>query len=1088
MDHRPPSLAHPNKRIQLLPPSDAADGTIVSTPIRDFDMESGMGILRVKGRVKSLDSISHGSASAATKTRNAAAEHSRKFDEPPNADGGKSKALASIEEGEDQADGENGVAKKEKKKKLRCSFCDQTSSDESTGALVAVDEKGVAFELAGDLSPNEICVHEDCLLWSPEVHFTKGRFVNVQKELRRSGGSLPHHPPPHTSSPFRSFPIPCSPRLPLRRSPEDAYVLSCPQHPPVGAKPKKLKRKQPSPPAAPAHADDSDDEEDAGNAQDARRGKEDARAPPVAGKNQRRARTGAGGRGAGAGGRKTSAQGAATVAPEVPVTKDVTGAVKDVTMKDVTTKAVAAVKSKEEDAARAGKASAPIAKVPVTKNVTMKGVTLKDEAAGGKKTEESMARVGKECRSVERGKFPVDREFEGITAKKDKGKGVEEGDSEQETERGVSFAAANALAPCSSSKKGQPCPNDSSPKPSGSVASVSLADDASAKLMAQARVTKADSGAVFKVPQPVVKVPQAGASVAHAVVKPPLDRLAKGEGKEGEKERKGEGDKGDEGEGSKEVEGGEGSLLRRNEGAPTTQERGKEKEKKQDMGAGVAGASAAAAAEGGSTSALSGGGVTAVAAAAAAAAAAEVAVTMGARKSASVAADGASCSRNSGKPPRNSGKPFSQWVLCGSALDSASKARLVKFADAMGAQLTSDWSPRVTHLLVGTDSEGKARRTLKMVMAILHGQWVLSSKSISPTAVPAEGPLELLWLPSSPTAASLASLPAEGPFEVLCDSHDESGGATRGRLHYAAALCGCTMRLHYAPMAKGQLSHSLLPSIFSPPSSPLHLLPSIFSPPSSPLLSSPLHLLPSIFSPPSSPLHLLPSIFSPPSSRTRHSALLSSPSLLFLSLSFRPRFSPSMSPIQPMAKGHPSPPPLFASITAPIGKGHPLPPPLFASITAVFLEGGFLSPSFADVASILQCGGGTVIPSSALQSPTAKTLLAAFSNPSNTTNSTTIAAEKRRGEEGETKILLVVYADVPANTPSGSGKMRRELALVEKRREAAGQVGKEMRRELALVEKRREAAGQLGKEVGARACVTHNWIIDSAAAFELKPF
>ncbi|CAI5957030.1 unnamed protein product [Closterium sp. NIES-65] len=617
MDHRPPSLAHPNKRIQLLPPSDAADGTIVSTPIRDFDMESGMGILRVKGRVKSLDSISHGSASAATKTRNAAAEHSRKFDEPPNADGGKSKALASIEEGEDQADGENGVAKKEKKKKLRCSFCDQTSSDESTGALVAVDEKGVAFELAGDLSPNEICVHEDCLLWSPEVHFTKGRFVNVQKELRRSGGSLPHHPPPHTSSPFRSFPIPCSPRLPLRRSPEvhftkgrfmnvhkelrrsgglyctvcggrgaalgcrvpacrhtyhvpcarrtpgchfddDAYVLSCPQHPPVGAKPKKLKRKQPSPPAAPAHADDSDDEEDAGNAQDARRGKEDARAPPVAGKNQRRARTGAGGRGAGAGGRKTSAQGAATVAPEVPVTKDVTGAVKDVTMKDVTTKAVAAVKSKEEDAARAGKASAPIAKVPVTKNVTMKGVTLKDEAAGGKKTEESMARVGKECRSVERGKFPVDREFEGITAKKDKGKGVEEGDSEQETERGVSFAAANALAPCSSSKKGQPCPNDSSPKPSGSVASVSLADDASAKLMAQARVTKADSGAVFKVPQPVVKVPQAGASVAHAVVKPPLDRLAKGEGKEGEKERKGEGDKGDEGEGSKEVEGGEG--------------------------------------------------------------------------------------------------------------------------------------------------------------------------------------------------------------------------------------------------------------------------------------------------------------------------------------------------------------------------------------------------------------------------------------------------------------------------------------------------------------------------------------------------
>ncbi|CAI5470026.1 unnamed protein product [Closterium sp. Yama58-4] len=471
----------------------------------------------------------------------------------------------------------------------------------STGALVAVDDKGVAFELAGELSPNEICVHEDCLLWSPEVHFTKGRFMNVQKELRRSGGlycsvcggrgaALGCRVPAcrHT------YHVPCARRTPGCHFDDDAYVLSCPQHPPAAVKPKKLKRKQPSPPAVRPHADDSDEEE-AENAQDARRGKEDARAPPVAGKNQRRARTGAGGRGAGAGGRKASAKGAAPVAPEVPVTIDVTtkGAVKDVTMKDVTMKGVAAVKSKEEDAARVVKASAPIAKVPVTKDVTMKGVTLKDEAAVGKKTEESAARVGKECRPVERG------------------------------------------------------------------------------------------------------------------------------------------------------------------------------------------------------------------------------------------------------------------------------------------------------------------------------------------------------LPSTPTATSLASPPAEGPFEVLCDSHDEPGGAARGRLHYA-----------------------------------------------------------------------------------------------------------------------------------PIANGHPSPPPLFASITAVFLEGGFLSPSFADVASILQCGGGTVIPSSALHSPTAKTLLAAFSN-TNTTNSTTTAIEKRKGEEGEAKILLVVYADVPANTPAGSGKMRRELALVEKRR---------------------EAAGLLGKEVGARACVTHNWIIDSAAAFELKPF
>ncbi|CAI7901340.1 unnamed protein product [Closterium sp. NIES-53] len=128
-----------------------------------------------------------------------------------------------------------------------------------------------------------------------------------------------------------------------------------------------------------------------------------------------------------------------------------------------------------------------------------------------------------------------------------------------------------------------------------------------------------------------------------------------------------------------------------------------------------------------------------------------------------------------------------------------------------------------------------------------------------------------------------------------------------------------------------------------------------------------------------------------------------------------------------------------------MAKGCPSPPPLFASITAVFLEGGFVTPSFADVASILQCGGGTVIPSSALHSPTAKTLLAAFSNPSNNTPTASTAAtaapaapaDIRKDEDrsqgcqrhGETKILLVVYADVPANTPLVSVTPRLALLL-----------------------------------------------------------
>ncbi|GJP83996.1 hypothetical protein CLOP_g14092 [Closterium sp. NIES-67] len=426
MDHRPPSLAHPNKRIQLLPPSYAANGTLASTPNLYVDMESGMDILKVKGRVKSLNSIGHGStgpvsngtnASAATKTRNGAADGSRRLEESTKADGGKLKAFANAEDSK-EADVDKGAAKKEKKKKLRCSFCDQTESNESTGALVVVDEKGVAFEVAGELTPTEICVHEDCLLWSPEVHFNKGRFMNVQKELRRSSGlfctvcggrgaALGCRVPAcrHT------YHVPCARQTPGCHFDDDAYVLSCPQHPPEGNKTRKLKRKQPSPPAPPPRAEDSDDEEEAEDAQDARRGKAGIPPPPVVGKNQRRARTGAGGRAGGAGGRKASAQRSTPVPPKVPVTKDVimkdrleetarageAPVAKNASLKE----GAAAERGTKEDAPRVDKGVVPVAKVPVTKDVPMRG-----DVPVEKTVAEGVTRVRKEGKSLENGLSP----------------------------------------------------------------------------------------------------------------------------------------------------------------------------------------------------------------------------------------------------------------------------------------------------------------------------------------------------------------------------------------------------------------------------------------------------------------------------------------------------------------------------------------------------------------------------------------------------------------------------------------------------------------------------------------------------------
>lgn len=35
------------------------------------------------------------------------------------------------------------------------------------------------------------------------------------------------------------------------------------------------------------------------------------------------------------------------------------------------------------------------------------------------------------------------------------------------------------------------------------------------------------------------------------------------------------------------------------------------------------------------------------------------------------------------------------------------------------------WKPNITHVIVATDEEGASTRTLKVLMAILNGRWVL---------------------------------------------------------------------------------------------------------------------------------------------------------------------------------------------------------------------------------------------------------------------------------------------------------------------------------------------------------------------------
>lgn len=51
---------------------------------------------------------------------------------------------------------------------------------------------------------------------------------------------------------------------------------------------------------------------------------------------------------------------------------------------------------------------------------------------------------------------------------------------------------------------------------------------------------------------------------------------------------------------------------------------------------------------------------------------------------------------------------------------------LAKFASTCGATISRSWNLNVTHVIASTDANGAYTRTLKVLMAILHGRWVVT--------------------------------------------------------------------------------------------------------------------------------------------------------------------------------------------------------------------------------------------------------------------------------------------------------------------------------------------------------------------------
>ncbi|GJN14889.1 hypothetical protein PR202_gb01762 [Eleusine coracana subsp. coracana] len=103
-----------------------------------------------------------------------------------------------------------------------------------------------------------------------------------------------------------------------------------------------------------------------------------------------------------------------------------------------------------------------------------------------------------------------------------------------------------------------------------------------------------------------------------------------------------------------------------------------------------------------------------------------------------------------------------KWVLCCSALSAAEKAIVSEFAKMAGVPVSTCWSPSVTHVIASTDQSGACKRTLKSLMAILNGKWIVSIDWVK-TCMQCMEPVD------------------EQKFEVNIDVHGTSEGPRLGR-------------------------------------------------------------------------------------------------------------------------------------------------------------------------------------------------------------------------------------------------------------------------------------------------------------------
>ncbi|KAB1222787.1 hypothetical protein CJ030_MR2G022278 [Morella rubra] len=125
----------------------------------------------------------------------------------------------------------------------------------------------------------------------------------------------------------------------------------------------------------------------------------------------------------------------------------------------------------------------------------------------------------------------------------------------------------------------------------------------------------------------------------------------------------------------------------------------------------------------------------------------------------------------SSKPDNSTGRNWNfcvsskKLVLCCSALTTPERETVSDFERSSGVTVLKKWDTSVTHVIASTEENGACRRTLKVLLGILGGKWILNME----------------WIKACMKVMELVD---EKPYEITVDVHGIREGPRLGRLRF----------------------------------------------------------------------------------------------------------------------------------------------------------------------------------------------------------------------------------------------------------------------------------------------------------------